>query len=119
MHKKEEHIDWARHDRDFWTSIDLDNTLFTDWVVTGMFYESVHWVEAFLATKSQHSKKHAERKANIVSHKSELRPIWNNFIKLETDSRNARYECYKHTAKEAQQLIPLVDNIKGHISQLL
>jgi len=119
MPKKEAHIDWARHDRGFWTSIDLDRTLFTDWVVTGMFYESVHWVEAFLATKSRHSRAHADRKTNIVSYKSELHPMWRDYIKLETDSRNARYNCYKHTANEIRQLIPLVDNINGHISRLL
>ena len=119
MPQKDEHINWAKHDRDFWTSIDLDSAPFTDWAVTGMFYESVHWVEAFLATKSHHSTAHAERKMNIVSYKSELRTIWNNYIKLETDSRNARYECYKHAANEVHQLVPLVDHIKGHISPLL
>lgn len=119
MPKKEEHIDWARHDRNFWTSINLDSTPFTDWAVTGMFYESVHWIEAFLATKSHNSTSHAERKASIVSHKAELRPIWKDYIQLERDSRNARYDCYKHTAEEVRQLIPLVDAIKGHIAQLL
>jgi len=119
MPQKDEHIDWAIHNRDFWASIDLDSSPFTDWAVIGMFYESLHWVEAFLDTKGYHSQKHVERKTNMMSYKSELRPIWNNYIKLETDSRNARYECYKHTAKEARQLIPLVDKIKDHISQLL
>ena len=119
MPAKDEHINWATHDRGFWTSIDLDRTSFADWVVTGMFYESVHWIEAFLATKSRHSKAHAERKTSIVSQKAELQPIWKDYRKLESDSRNARYNCYKHTAEEARQLIPLVDNIKGHISRLL
>ncbi|GAI56160.1 unnamed protein product, partial [marine sediment metagenome] len=40
MPKKEEHISWASHDRNFWTSLDLDSSPFTDWAVTGMFYES-------------------------------------------------------------------------------
>jgi len=120
MPKKDEHINWATHDQNFWASIDLDNTPFTDWAVTGMFYESVHWVEAFLATKSRHSKAHAERKMNIVSHKAELQPIWKDYIQLERDSRNARYLCYQYTAEQVRRdLIPRVDHIKDHISQLL
>ncbi len=119
MPTKDEHVNWATHDRYFWTSIDLDNTPLTDWAITGMFYESVHWVEAFFATKSHHSTAHDKRKTDMVSYKSELRPIWNNYIKLETDSRNARYECHKYTAEQARQLIPLVDHIKDHISLLL
>ena len=120
MPKKDEHIDWAKHDRDFWTSIDLDNTPFTDWAVTGMFYESVHWVEAFLATKNHHSSTHTERKTNIVSYNSELRPIWGDYIQLQRDSRNARYRCYQHTADQVRRdLIPRIDRIKDYISALL
>ena len=120
MPQKNEHINWAKHDRDFWTSIDLDSTPVTVCAVTGMFYESVYWVEAFLATKSHHSTAHAERKTNIVSYKSELRPIWKDYTQLERDSRNARYLCYQYTAEQVRRdLIPLADHIKNHISQLL
>lgn len=120
MPKKDEHINWAKHDRNFWTSIDLDNTPFTDWAVTGMFYESVHWVEAFLATKCCHSTTHRERKAKFVSHKAELQPIWKDYIQLERDSRNARYLCYQYTAEKVHQdLITRVGHVKNHISQLL
>ena len=82
MPQKDEHINWAIHDRSFWTSIDLDSSPFTDWAVIGIFYESVHWVEAFLATKPHHSS--------------------------------------SHTAEQVRRdLIPRVDHIKDHISQLL
>lgn len=120
MPQKDEHINWAIHDRDFWTSIDLDSTPFTDWAVTGMFYESVHWVEAFLATKPHHSGSHAERKTNMTNYESELLPIWKDYIQLERDSRNTRYLCYQHTAEQVHRdLITRVDRIKKHISQLL
>ena len=120
MPQKDEHINWATHDRDFWTSINLDNTPFIDWAVVGIFYESVHWVEAFLATKHHHSSTHADRKTNIVRHELELRPIWEDYIQLERDSRNARYLCYQHTAAQVRQdLIPRVDHVKDHVSQLL
>ncbi len=120
MPQKDEHINWATHNRSFWTSIDLDNAPFIDWAVIGIFYESVHWVEAFLATKPYHSRSHTERKTKIANYESELQPIWDDYIQLERDSRNARYLCYQHTAEQVRRdLIPRVDHIKRHISRLL
>ncbi len=119
MPKKEEHIDWAKHDRNFWTSIDLDNTPFTDWVVTGMFYESLHWVEAFLDTKGYRSGGHPDRLRNMLLFISDLGTIQADYNKLKQDSETGRYDCNRHTAEEARQFIPFVDNIKDHISQLL
>ena len=119
MPQKDEHINWARHDRSFWTSIDLDSTPFIDWALIGMFYESVHWVEAFLATKGYNSGSHAERAQNMHVHKSDLKPIQNDYAIIKQDSESARYRCYKHTAEEARQLTPLVTKVKEHISQFL
>lgn len=119
MPTKDEHVDWTTHDRNFWTGIDLDNSPFTDWALSGMFYESVHWVEAYLSIKGCHSGKHSDRSRNMRSFRSDLRPIQTDFDTLKQDSETARYKCYKHTADEVRQLIPLVDNIKNHISPLL
>jgi len=120
MPNKDEHVDWATHDRNFWTSIDLDNSSFTDWAVTGMFYESVHWIEAFLGTKGYHSGKHYDRLQNMVRYPSDLGTIQAEFNKLKQDSEDCRYKCSRiHTATEARQFIPLVDKIKNHISQLI
>jgi len=119
MPQKDEHMKWAIHDRDFWTSIDLDNSPYTDWAVTGMFYESLHWVEAFLATKSHHCRKHGQREWAMRLYTSELGAIQDDYGLLKQDSETARYECSKHTPEQARQFIPLVDNIKKHISQLL
>ena len=117
---KDEHINWAKHDRNFWTSIDLDDTPFTDWAVTGMFYESLHLVEAFLDTKGCHSGKHSERNRNMSLYVSELGPILADYGKLRQDSQTCRYDCSQiHTASEARQFIPIVDNIRNHISSLI
>ena len=120
MPQKEEHVNWATHNRSFWTSIDLDNTPFTDWAVTGIFYESVHWVEAFLATKGHHCGDHKQREwAMRRLYSSDLATIETDYSELKQTSETARYNCYKHTPDEIQQLIPLADHIKDHISSLL
>ena len=118
MPQKDEHFNWATHNRNFWTSIDLDGSPFTDWALTGMFYESVHWVEAFLATKGYNSGNHPERSRNMRFYKSDFKPIQADYDTLKQDSETARYDCYKHTADEIRQCIPLADAIKGHISSL-
>ncbi len=120
MPTKDEHIDWAGHDRNFWSSIDLDNTPFTDWAVTGMFYESLHWVEAFLDTKGYNSGRHPDRLKNMQLFTSDLRAIQADYEVLKQDSEACRYKCSQiHTAQEARQFIPLVDHVRDHISKLL
>ncbi len=119
MPNKDDHVSSATHDRNFWIGIDLGSSPFTDWAISGMFYESVHWVEALLAIKGYHSGNHFDRSRNMRLLKSDLGPIQTDFDILKQDSETARYKCYKHTAKEAKQLIPLVDNIKNRISTLL
>lgn len=120
MPQKDEHVTWAIHDRDFWTSIDLDSSPYTDWAPTGMFYEPLHWVEAFLATKGHHYREHKQRKwAMRRVYRSDLVTIEADYSKLKKISENARYECYEYTATQIRQLIPLVDNIKSYISQLI
>jgi len=120
MPRKDEHVNWAIHDRDFWTSIDLDTSPYTDWAPIGMFYEALHWVEAFLATKGHHYHEHKQRKwAMRRLYASELGTIEADYSKLKQDSETARYDCYKHTPKEIRQLIPFIDTIKKHVSALL
>jgi len=119
MPTKDAHMDWAVHNRDFWNSIDLDNSGFQDWALSGMFYEAVHWVEAFLAVKGYHSGTHSERSRNMRSYRSELGSIQTDYDTLKQDSETARYDCYKHTGNEVRQLIPLADSIKSHISPSL
>jgi hypothetical protein len=117
---KEEHLTWAKHNHDFWTSYNINTTPFLDWVVTGIFYETLHWVEAFLATKKHHSDTHGNRSWVIHNYAPELRPIENDYNTLKMDSENARYRCYKHTPKDVnQEIIPLLDSIRSYIEKFV
>lgn len=123
MPHQDKHVYWATHNNDFWQSFDLDTSDFIDWVVTGIFYEGVHWIEAFLATKGRHSRSHAERSQTMQRCLQGMDPIMNpilvDYYTLELDSRNARYECHMHTVEELKDLLPLITNIRNHISSLL
>jgi len=120
MPSKDEHVIWAKHNRDFWMSFELTSTPFVDWVVTGVFYEAVHWVEAFLAVKGQHSDTHGQRSWAMRRFASELSSIQIDYDTLKLDSENARYRCYKYTSQDVEKdLIPLLEGIENYISKLL
>ena len=120
MPSKGEHIDWTQHNEAFWNSFALDASPFIDWVVTGIFYEAVHWVEAFLATKGRHSGSHKERSTAMHRFAQELAPIQTDYDTLKLDSMAARYSCHMHTSQEVtQDLTPLVTSVRNHISSLV
>lgn len=119
MPSKDQHVNWATHNQEFWRSFDLDTSPFIDWVVTGIFYEAVHWIEAFLATNGHHSESHRQRSYAMHRHPQDLAPIQVDYDTLELDSRSARYRCRMHTSQEVRQdLVPLITNVRNHISFL-
>ena len=119
MPAKDAHIAQAEHDRSFWGSFELSSTPFLDWVITGIFYEGVHWVESFLETRGEHSDNHRQRLV-AMRRNAEVRPITADLEILKQESENARYRCYQYTASDiTSDLIPTVDRIKSHIQGIL
>jgi len=119
MPTKIEHITQAEHNRDFWSSYNLSSTPFLDWVVTGIFYEGVHWVEAYLDTKREHSVDHKQRLSNMRRYSSAVGPIARDIEILKQESENARYRCHHYIPTDiSNDLMPIVDKIKTHIQSL-
>ena len=120
MPKKDEHTDQAEHNRAFWESYELDSTPYLDWVVIGIFYESVHWIEAYLDTKGEHSGGHPVRLQSIRRYRADIGTIRSDYEVLKTESENARYQCHKHSSNEiSEDMIPVLDNIKSTINSVL
>lgn len=119
MPDKYEHLAQAQHNRDFWSSFDINTSVFLDWVATGIFYEGVHWVEAYFAKTKFHSVDHGKRMLQM-RHDLILRPISNDLEQLKFDSENARYQCYKYSKQDINKdLIPKVNQIKSHIQSVI
>ena len=113
-----EHIAQAEHNRDFWGSYDINSTQFLDWVVTGIFYEGVHWIEAYLDTNGEHSINHKQRLLSMRLY-SDIRPIAGDLDTLKQESENARYRCHHYNPVDiSNDLIPVINNIKNHIQNL-
>ena len=116
MPDKTEHLNQARHNHDFWTSYDPSTTPYVDWVVTGLFYESVHLIEAYLSVYGEHSGGHPDRLRSIRRHRNEIGSIRQDYELLKTESENARYQCFKHQPTDiTNDLIPVLDSIKSTI----
>ena len=119
MPLKEKHIIQARHDRQFWESHDLDKTPFRDWVVSGIFYEAAHWVEAYLATKGDHPTTHGQRN-HAMQRYTDLDSVLVDYDVLKTESENARYNCYIHNADDIRNdLVPILGRIETYVQGLL
>ena len=119
MPNKNEHINQAKHNDLYWNHLNSQSTPFLDWTIVGLFYEAVHWVEAFLATKEEHSANHDQRLSAIHSH-AELRSLYSPFRLLKDDSEAARYRCFKHSQSQVQtDMVPRIYTIRRLIQQLI
>ena len=119
MPLKEKHLTQAHSDRRFWESHNLDTTPFRDWVVAAIFYEAVHWVEAYLATKGDHSNTHGQR-SHAMQRYGDLDAVLADYDVLKAESENARYNCYQHSADAIRNdMVPIISKIKTHVLTLL
>lgn len=62
MPYRDKYANWSIYDRDFGTNMGLDTSHYTDSALTGMFYDALHRIAAFLATKGHHYREHKQRK---------------------------------------------------------
>jgi len=122
----DEHLDKASHNEQFYGQFDIDTTAFLDWVVTGLFYCALHYIDAYLATKDIHPKKHAgpNSRNDSVEHMPEFHSIWPQYRALYDDSRDARYGFHPFGMRQfsAYEVVQLRDSdlatLRTHILQL-
>lgn len=81
------------------------------WRVTVWFYIALHYVEAFLVTKSRRRRDHLER-AEAMEHHPETRAIENAYHRLYKFSREARYEGTPFTDDDLRHIEPLYLSVR-------
>jgi len=115
-----EHLHKAEYNERFYLSFDLDNTPYRDWVVNGIFYSAVHYIESYFATQGKHSKNHADRNAEISGDPNLGRHIYKKFKPLKDDSENGRYFMKVFTPGEIKQyIIPNLYAIKEYLQKYI
>jgi hypothetical protein len=101
---KDEHRAKAEHNE--FLANELDNP-FWDWAITGLFYSALHYVEAYLATKGIHFRRHKLRDSWIYRDAA-LKPIYIDYRELQTESEDARY----------MEIVPLTIFTQGDVQRL-
>jgi hypothetical protein len=119
MPSLQEHLDKAKHNEDFYQSFDLDNTLFLDWVVNGIFYCAMHYLDAYFATNDFNPTSHMARVRRITADINLGRDFYETWYRpLEQHSRAGRYDMQEFTSIEIRQdIIPLLSGLKLYLQQ--
>ncbi len=113
-----EHIQKAKHNEDFYASLDLDSTDYRDWIVVGVFYAALHFVAAYLAQQNCHPASHPVTD-KYFSRVRVLRQIYRPYRTLKDDRRDASYGMREFTSDEIRSdIFPHLESIKAHLSTL-
>ncbi|MCI0455212.1 MAG: hypothetical protein L0Y68_09495 [Candidatus Dadabacteria bacterium] len=109
-----EHKQKAEHNERFANSLALNSTPYLDWVVTGLFYSAIHYIDAYLANfQGIHPYSHEDRDDKVLRY---LRKINRDYRELKDDSKNARYNMRNFSVDEIRNVIlPRFKNIKNAI----
>ena len=95
-------LERARHNERFLDTLDLDTTPYLDWAVTIAFYAALRYVDAFFYPAEPHD--HRER-LTWVQTNPRTRPIYDSYVELYRQSRNARYELTEFTPERVRSLV--------------
>jgi len=116
----QDHLSIAKHNEEFYQSFDWDESPYNDWVVTGIFYAAIHYIEAYLDhVLSFHSGDHNTRDS-AMGKLRELKVISHDYRSLKDDSENCRYDGQAFTGDEIRNDVePNLEKIRVHITGLL
>lgn len=121
MPSKKDHIDKARHNEKFYSSFDLDTTPFLDWVVNGIFYSALHYVDSYFESKGIRPGNHRDRNELILTESGFERSfykLYHNYRHLQDDSEGGRYKMQVFASDEIRRdIIPKLNDIKTHLKR--
>ncbi len=118
MPSQVQHETQAQRNETFFQSLDRTVSVNREWIVTAAFYAALHWIEAYFDNRHhQHFTSH--RACNDAVMRFGL-PIASEYLDLYWASRQARYELYRFTPPEVEDLINLAyQPIKDFVQNLL
>lgn len=120
MASVDQHVARATRNQQFAEHFDLDTTEFRDWVVTGYFYSSLHWIDAYLTKINKKTDDGHASRNTLTNTERELTGISRAYRKLFSYSQNARYELIDFSPQAIRQdVIPKVIQIRTCIEHLL
>ena len=120
MPRQEEHIEKARYNEQFFSSFNLDTTPFLDWVVNGIFYSALHYLDSYLASKGENPGEHRERIRLIQGDPKLGQLIFYHYMSLRDDSEEGRYNMKVFLPDEiTNDILPSLNSIKTHLKKYI
>lgn len=115
MPSKDQHLAQAHHNEEFVAIFNLNTTPYIDWMVAGLFYAALHYIDSFLALHGIHPSQHDVRDGCIIKVR-DLSPIWIDYRHLKDDRRAAQYDIVHFRPKDISNNIrPKFEAIKEFI----
>lgn len=117
MPNKDNHLEIAQQNEQFFGSLDLASGPARGWGSTAAFYAALHYVEAFFGTRSKHSADHRTRDNNMVQH-HETMAVYDQFCELKNISTRARYYGRYPTESEFKtQVLPALRDVRAEMAK--
>ena len=96
----------------------MSSSVYLDWAITGIFYTSLQYVDAYLSTKDIHPRDHKARTSWVFTEHN-LKTIFNEYQYLKDESEAARYLLKAFTSNDVIELTAVCEKIKNFILPLI
>jgi len=116
---KARHLDKASHNEDFFKSLDINKTKFTDWIVNGIFYAAHHYLDAYFSGLNKHSSSH-DILDDWIEKDNKISCIYLDYRELKQYRWRATYKSTNFTPVEIiEAILPKFHNVKKQIYSIL
>jgi hypothetical protein len=115
---KEDHLEKARENQRLAESFQLHSRTEREWSVTIRFYAGVHYLQAYLETKSARTSTHSETRKKIRA-MAELHDLEDAYNQLYNMSWNARYMTLPCSTDNVLRANDLLLAVVSHIQKLM
>lgn len=116
--EKDKHLSKAKHNEDFFRSLDILRTRFPDWAVVGIFYAAMHYYESYFAGFNKHARSH-DIYDDWILNDTNIEKTYEDYRELKQCRWYASYWNRNFSAQEIQRsILPKLQNIKALIFNL-
>lgn len=112
------HLKKAQHNEKFYQSFDIEKTPYKDWVVVGIFYSALHFIDAYFSLQNKHPFAHGMRD-EWVKDDLRLSQIWPDYRELKEYRQKASYKIHDFSSREIKNdILPLLGSIKDFLQKI-
>jgi hypothetical protein len=115
---KAEHLEKAKHNEAFISSLDITSATGAEWAVTAAFYAALHYVQAYFVSVGCGYITHSNR-SSALSRDPRLNGVYDEYRELENASRDARYDYMQFNATHVAEALESLRVVKKAVLALI